>query len=166
MTGFGPFPGVPTNPTAQLARQVDGRSVCGVQVVGRVLEVSWQAGPDAAIAAAREVGAERVVGLGVAMNRAGVEVETVAFCASNGAPDVHGLCDAGLSGPAEVRATLDTERLAAALDATLSRDAGRYVCNAWLYRVTSALDVPVGFVHVPASGMTAERLLRGLASLC
>ena len=142
------------------------RSSWKVEVVGRVLPVSWQAGPDAASEAARQVGAQLVVGLGVAMQRGRVEVETVAVCQSDAKPDVDGVCDGGLEGPAEVRATLDCERLADALGAELSRDAGRYVCNAWLYRVTRALDVPVGFVHVPASGMTAERLLRGLASLC
>jgi pyrrolidone-carboxylate peptidase len=57
------------------------------------------------------------------------------------------------------------DRLARALGAVLSDDAGRYVCNAWLHRVASALDVPVGFVHVPAEGIAAERLLDGISAL-
>ena len=166
VTGFGPFPGVDDNPTAALARAVDGQHLGEVEVVGRVLPVSFARGPDLAISVAREVGAELVVGLGVAVKRSQVEVETVAVCAWSESPDVDGVCDAALSGPNEVRATLDTMRLADALGAGLSSDAGRYVCNAWLYRVTSALDVPVGFVHVPSEGMPVETLLRGLASLC
>jgi pyrrolidone-carboxylate peptidase len=56
-------------------------------------------------------------------------------------------------------------RLAEALGATCSDDAGGYVCNAWLHRVASTLAVPVGFVHVPAEGLPPDRLLHGLSAL-
>lgn len=166
VTGFGPFPGVEDNPTAALARAVDGQRIGEVELVGRVLRVSWAEGPDTAIAFARELEAEWVVGLGVATARHRVEVETIAVCEWRDRPDVDGICDGGLSGPPVVHATLDTAALASALDARLSDDAGRYVCNAWLYRVCHALEVPVGFVHVPSAGLSVERLLRGLAVLC
>ncbi len=61
---------------------------------------------------------------------------------------------------------MDVERLAAALGAGVSTDAGRYVCNAWLYQVAAALpDRLVGFVHVPPAGVELARLLAGVASL-
>lgn len=165
VTGFGSFPGVASNPTEAVARAVDGQVGPGFRVVGRVLPVAWARGPEAAIAAAREVDAALVVGLGVAMFRERVEVERVAWCVTDGAPDVDGCCEPGLVGPERVEATLDCARLAAALDAGLSDDPGRYVCNAWLYRVSAALDVPVGFVHVPAAGIEVDRLLRGIRAL-
>lgn len=165
VTGFSSFPGVDDNPTAHVARAVDGQRTAHVEVVGRVLPVAWERGPQAAIDAAREVEAQWVVGLGVAVTRSVVCVERRAVCVGNGSPDVDGACDAGLEGPEVVAATLDCARLAEALGAELSDDAGTYVCNAWLYRVTRALDVPVGFVHVPAEGIDVERLLRGLDSL-
>jgi pyroglutamyl-peptidase len=60
--------------------------------------------------------------------------------------------------PAELRVPADAVRLASAaratgIDARLSRDAGRYVCNAALYRTLRAArqDGPrlVAFVHIP-----------------
>lgn len=165
ITGFGSFPGVAVNPTEAVARAVDGAVVGGWRVVGRVLPVGWTEGPEAAIRAAREVDAALVVGLGVAVSRAGIEVETVAVRACDPRPDAFGVCDAELVGPDEVHATLDCGRLAEALGATLSTDAGRYVCNAWLYRVASELAVPVGFVHVPVGGVDPARLLAAVGAL-
>ena len=165
VTGFGPFPGVPTNPTDALVREVDGAVVSGVPVVGRVLPTSFVRGPDGAIAAARELGARLVVGLGVAVSRTAVCVERVGVWVGEGRADVDGSVATCLEGPETVLASLDVHRLASALGAELSDDAGRYVCNAWLYRVTRSLDVPVGFVHIPPSGITGARLLDGIRAL-
>lgn len=164
VTGFGPFPGVPHNPTAAVARTLDGREVAGRRVVGRVLPVSFARAPALTVRLARELGAELVLGLGVATQRAGLEVECVArrVCGDN--VDVDGLTGE-LAGPEQVPATLDVERLAEALGARLSSDAGQYVCNAWLYEVAGALDVPVGFLHVPPAGVDPEALLAGLEAL-
>jgi pyroglutamyl-peptidase len=165
VTGFGSFPGVPENPTARLARAVDGARIGEATVIGRVLPVSYARGPALAIELAREHGVALVVGTGVAVTRPGVTVETVGRRVLEGACDVDGASLCGLSDDELVAATLDVRRLAAALGATLSDDAGRYVCNAWLHRVASELAVPVGFVHVPAEGIDAERLLDGISAL-
>ncbi|MCB9683688.1 MAG: hypothetical protein H6735_01445 [Alphaproteobacteria bacterium] len=165
VTGFGPFPGVPDNPSGRLARSVDGARLGGALVTGIELPVHWTEGPEGAVRVARELDAALVVGLGVAVGRAGVHVERRAVRVEVGRPDARGDVVARLSGPPEVRATLDTRRLAHALGARLSDDAGRYVCNAWLYRVASALEVPVGFVHLPAEGLARHRLLSGLRAM-
>ncbi|MBX2802673.1 MAG: hypothetical protein KTR31_33645 [Myxococcales bacterium] len=164
VTGFGPFLDVTDNPSAALARAVDGCTVAGRSVVGRVLPVSFARGPDEAIRLAREEQAVLVVGLGVA-RRTEVCVERVGQRVSAQTPDVDGAQSSLLDGPEVVPASLDVQRLSSALGARISDDAGRYVCNAWLYRVTLALDVPVGFVHVPPEGMDAQRLLDGIASI-
>lgn len=165
ITGFGAFPGVTDNPTVVLARAVQGVVVAGHPVVSEVLPVTWQGGPQRAIALARAQNAVLVVGLGVAMDRSQVCVETVATQQDWARPDASGGLPPTCDGPPWVSATLDCERLALALEAQLSNDAGRYVCNAWLYQVTQALDCPVGFVHVPSGGLAPSLLFRGIEAL-
>jgi pyroglutamyl-peptidase len=166
VTGFGAFPGVDDNPSARLAAAVDGRVVRGVPIVGRVLAVRWRAGPEEAVAIARSLGARLVLGLGVAGGRVAPEVETLAVRAVDGRPDAAGEAHDLPEGPPRVAATIDAPKLAAALGVGTSVDAGQYVCNAWLYQVTLGLPgIPVGFVHVPLSGLDVDALLRGLASL-
>lgn len=165
VTGFGPFLAVEDNPSGRLAEAMDGRVVAGVPIVGRRLPVSYGRGPSEAIAAAAEVGASLVIGLGVAQTASRVRVERWATPACSDVPDVDGVCSAQLGSCDRVRSTVDVVALAAALDAELSTDAGTYVCNAWLYRTVLALDVPVGFVHIPSVGMTPQTLLRGISAL-
>ncbi len=166
VTGFGPFPSVAVNPTAAVAQAVDGAVVAGgVPVLGRVLPVSFARGPDLAVALAREHDAQLVVGLGVARRRSGVWVERRGVRVERSTVDVDGSDVCLLDGPDRVIATLDVDRFARILGAEVSDDAGRYVCNAWLYRVAQALPVPVGFVHVPAEGIEPTRLLDGIAAL-
>lgn len=165
ITGFGAFPGVPRNPSAELVRALEGRRLGEHTLHPLVIPVSWTRGPECTVAAARELGAGLVVGVGVAMERPTVTVERRARCRWSASPDADGLACDGLEGPADVPATLDVERLAEALGAGLSEDAGDYVCNTWLYRVSQALEVPVGFVHVPAHGLEPERLIDGVRAL-
>ncbi|MEQ1506287.1 MAG: hypothetical protein ABMB14_28910 [Myxococcota bacterium] len=168
VTGFGPFPGVPYNPTTSLAIAIDGLELDGLRFVGRVIPVTWQSGPDAAIAHAGAVGADAVVGTGVAP-RPVLCVERVAVRVEVGRPDAAGATGPDRDArdrdalPLAVYATLDPVRLADALGATLSDDAGRYVCNQWLYRVAAALPVPVGFVHVTPRGLPSEQLAAAIA---
>lgn len=165
VTGFGPFPGMSDNPTARLVRALDGLQIGRATVIGRVLPVSYRRGPEQAVRLARDHRAVLVVGTGVAASRANVCVERLAVRVAVGRPDVDGAVDTGLSGADEVHASLDTAALARALGAVASDDAGRYVCNAWLHHVASALDVPVGFVHVPAAGIPVERMVDGIRAL-
>lgn len=170
VTGFGAFPGVPINPTEALARRLDGQQIAGHPIVGRVLPVSFQRGPDEAIRLARAHDVALVLGLGVATPRGEVCVESRGVRIARSRRDVDGhdrpLPDTLLvEGPEIVAASVDVDCLATALEATVSDDAGRYVCNAWLYRVAHALDVPVGFVHVPTAGVALDRLCRGIAAL-
>jgi len=165
VTGFGPFEGVDDNPSGALARAIDGRRAAGETVVGRVLPVSFHRGPEQTLEIAHLLQPRLVLGLGVAMQRTRVQVEWVARCEVGDRPDVDGERPESLDGPAEVRSTLDVRALARAMGVGTSGDAGAYVCNAWLYRVASGLDVPVGFVHLPPEGLDPERLLAGLAAL-
>ncbi len=165
VTGFGPFLDVTDNPSGRLAASVDGAEVNGWRVVGVVLPVSYSRGVTRTIATARAYRAGLVVGLGVDDSRDGVYVEQVSYAGGDGIlSDVDGVVRDPADG--ERRATVDPRRLADAIGAQLSDDPGRYVCNGWLYDVSGALpDVPVGFVHMPPSGLARQRLLDGLAAL-
>jgi pyrrolidone-carboxylate peptidase len=166
VTGFDAFPGVVTNPSAAVARGVEGREVHGIPIVGRVLPVRWRVGPEQAIAWARELDARLVIGLGVAAARVEPEVETIAVAEVDGRPDANGEALDLPRGPASVLATIDAATFARAMGFATSADAGKYVCNAWLYQVSIALaGTPVGFVHMPIAGIEVDVLLRGLAAL-
>jgi pyrrolidone-carboxylate peptidase len=69
-------------------------------------------------------------------------------------------------GPDEVFTTVDAVTLADAIGGEITDDPGRYVCNAWVYRVSrSAQGRVVGFVHVPPEGMDSEALLKAIGRL-
>jgi len=138
---------------------VDGARFGSHEILGVVLPVSYERGPAETLRLARAHAVDMVLGFGVAADRPGVCVERRAVQVDVGRPDVDGCCAATGPGPAVIHATLEVESLAGALGATVSEDAGTYVCNAWLYAVSRALDVPVGFVHVPMVGLSAEVLL-------
>lgn len=169
--GFGPFLEIADNPAAALARAVDG-AMAGLPVVGRVMTVSYARSLQETVDLVEELDPVLVLGVGVAANRTQVCVERIGRQAPRvGRPDVDGqqwlLSDSERLAPAELLATLDVQALARSVGGIVSDDAGRYVCNAWLYRVLHALGStrPVGFVHLPPQGLAPERLLAGLETL-
>lgn len=179
VTGFGPFLEVRDNPAARAARAVDGALIpwgAGeARVVGRIIPVSYARGPAATMGLARRWRAHAIVGLGVARGRAQIAVERLGRRAPlSDSADVDGvrLDDLEPGGPEIVAATGAVDALARALGALVSEDAGGYVCNAWLYRVTRAcerlaspLQPSVVFVHVPDQGVESERLIGALPTL-
>lgn len=166
LTGFGPFLDVDDNPSAGIVRALHGRRIVGETVVGEVLPVSYERAPARTIALARALSPRLVLGLGVARGRDEASVECVGRRVVGATPDVDDRLPAALAdGPDEVPASIDVRHLAEALGASLSTDAGRYVCNAWLYRVAGALRVPVGFVHVPLEGVPVDTLQAAVTSL-
>lgn len=162
--GFGPFLDVADNPAAALARALDGRTMDGVRVVGRVMPVSYRRSAAETLAAAAELGCDRVLGVGVARGRPAAMVERLGHFGDGGRdPDVdgdHG--DPRLDGAPVVVG--EAEALAAALGVGVSDDAGRYVCNGWIRRVVPVVGRPAAFLHVPGHGFDPERLLRGLVA--
>lgn len=168
VTGFGPFLDVTDNPSGRVARAVDGRVVNGLTLVGRELPVTFDGGPAAAVAHAREHDARVVVGLGVDRRTRTVDIETRAYNLGAGA-DTSGRTVGTLEpgGPPIVFSNVDAVAFAAALGGRVDDDAGRYVCNAWLYRVGRALlpDRRVVFVHVPHEGLDPERLVTAIGAV-
>jgi pyroglutamyl-peptidase len=167
VTGFGPFPGVPDNPTARLVRGLDGRSYGGAAVRAAVLDVSYDRAARQVRAAVAAGGWPRLVlHFGVAVGATGVRVEARAVNRKEAAvADVDGELGAAASiDPARpldaaLVTAVDVAGLVAALNASgisagPSDDAGRYVCNATYFQslawfAAEGAAVPCVFVHVP-----------------
>ncbi len=160
VTGFGPFPGVPTNPTLAMLRLLDTDGVDGVDLAFARLPVTF-AGVGPALREAARHRPDAVLLLGLAKGRAILNVETLARNVVGPAtPDTDGIVPAASAlvegAPATRAATWSAITVLAALheaghEATLSEDAGDYVCNAALYHALGDDLAPViGFLHVPA----------------
>jgi len=153
VTGFGPFAGIPDNPSEHLAR-TSGRSCV-------TLEVSFEA-VEAFLESLRADPVERLIMVGVAASAKRMRVETVARNWIDPRPDVRGL----IRGPAPIDPT-GPEGLASRLAACpggphweVSADAGAYLCNFLLYRSLQRLSCPAGFVHIPPFEVLPEPLQR------
>lgn len=186
LTYFGPFPGVPVNPTVALAEgavRALNTARPDLRVVARELPVSYDGSSAALRAALQDVQPDALISLGVAVGRDVVSLEQVAInLDSAGIEDNDGdrRCDEPIVPDGReayfsslpVRASF--ERLHAAGEPVeISYTAGTYVCNHVFYegqRISRelGLSIPAGFVHVPATcadgeeapedtGMTAHR---------
>ena len=77
VTGFGPFPGAPTNPTLDMLRRLEADGVAGVDLAFARLPVTF-AGVGPALRKAARCRPDAVLLLGLARSRAVLNVETVA----------------------------------------------------------------------------------------
>ena len=178
VTAFGPFPGAPHNPSAEILADLErhwrGRfSRMGVKLVTSVLPVVHAIGPLIDACVAREK-PDAIVHLGLAGRRRNVTVETRARnMVSTLKPDARGAFAARRSHAAGARASLpaawDAALLVARLretgvDAARSNDAGDYVCNAALWRSLETEAAPAVFIHAPKKSRVApSELARALA---
>ncbi|MCJ2114885.1 peptidase C15 [Methylobacterium sp. E-025] len=160
ITGFGPFPGMPRNPSAALARRLERssrlRSALGRALRVRVLDTTYDAIGTQLVPTLAQAPAA-VLMLGVASRAKRIRVEARACNrASRFYPDASGRPSAHLTldpdGPPARRAFVAPQALAImrrhGLAAGRSRDAGRYLCNASYFRAL-AEPCPVLFVHIP-----------------
>jgi pyroglutamyl-peptidase len=171
VTGFESFGPHAINPSADVAKALDGRRFGRGVVRGVVLPVQHARAWAALAPLLAELDPLAVVHFGLAAGRARIALERVALnIMDHDLPDADGHraqdepCVAG--GPPACFSTLP---LRAALDALttagvpayISSTAGTYLCNFVLYRTLHALQererpTPAGFVHVPlAASMVA-----------
>jgi pyroglutamyl-peptidase len=163
VTGFEPFGGYASNPSADIARALDGRRIAGVPVVGRVLPVDMARLDGALATALRGITPAAVILLGLAPGEAVIRLERVALnLADFSIPDNAGIRARDLAIDARAGAALwsrlplraiAAELLAAGIPARLSETAGTYLCNAVMYRALARLPARVrcGFIHLPLS---------------
>lgn len=161
VTGFEPFGGHGLNPSAELARRIDGSTIGGIPIVGRILPVDIERIDGAVAAVLREIDPVAVINLGLAAGEPVVRLERVALnLAAFEIPDNAGrlIEDRALedAGEAALWSRLDLAGIRRALlgqgiPARLSSTAGNYLCNAAMYRFLRAVPppVPCGFIHIP-----------------
>lgn len=181
VTGFGPFPGAPENPTGPLVTALGdeppeafGASALRVAVLKTEYRASWATLRRLYASFAPDV----VVHFGLAARSESIRIECLAL---NGLdptkPDAIGNAPSSVvrAGAETLLSTFPVNAIErtlkrAGLPVTLSNDAGKYVCNATLYRSLHAAPAgrSVGLIHVPligAGGVTFERLYAGARAL-
>jgi pyroglutamyl-peptidase len=161
LTGFPRFADVERNPSEQIVSALDGATIGGIEVVGRMLPVSAERTPGAVRAAIAETAPRLALMLGVAPGRAGLSVERTAVNLfdfpspdNDGAQPVDVAIEAGA--PVAYFATLPLRRIveawrAAGIPGYVSESAGLYLCNAAMYsalHATAAGGPAAGFLHL------------------
>jgi pyroglutamyl-peptidase len=160
VTGFGPFPGIAHNPSAEIARRVAAsprwrRHAVAAQAL--ILPTTYAALDETLEPALRRETPDAVLMIGVAGRSARVRIEARAVNRANILlPDAAGQCPSRLTlldghcvrrsrgNPARLRTLVGQHRIAC----SISRDAGRYLCNAAYFRAL-ATPLPVIFVYIP-----------------
>jgi pyroglutamyl-peptidase len=164
VTGFGPFPRMPRNPSAALARQVAASPhwrLAGVEVTCRILTTAYATLPTELDPLLAE-GPDAVLLIGVAGRETRIRVEARGTSRRSALfPDVAGERAGAASGLHQRWTRLAPEKALRALrrqrlPSRVSRDAGRYLCNASYYRAL-ALPCPVLFIHIPKPPRLARR---------
>jgi pyroglutamyl-peptidase len=182
VTGFGPFPGAPFNPTMPLVdrlAELRRPALDGVALTGHIFHVTFQTVDRELPELIAKLRPQALLMFGLASRTSYLRIETRARNAvTTHLPDadgnraqnssiVHG-ADARLFGPHST--LLLRAGRATGIDARPSRDAGTYLCNYLSWRAIEATQKPDGpalaqFVHVPllandkASGITLEQLV-------
>ena len=166
VTGFGPFPGAPFNPTAPLVKRLARLrrpGLADVKIIPHVFPTSYAAvDHDLPRLLARHK-PDALLMFGLAPRARMMRVETRARNSTLLLPDVSGAVRPHHSivpdGPAAIALPTPARHLLAAARAArvpvaLSRDAGRYLCNYLCWRAAETAAKPgepaiAAFVHVP-----------------
>jgi pyroglutamyl-peptidase len=165
--GFGPFPGARKNPSGALARRLGRRKFVGTRIAAEVLPTTYAAVAKALPALIARRRPDIVLFFGLARRADCLRIETRAVNAQSTLhPDAAGFvprrrpiapgAPRRLAARASVRRLVDAAR-SAQVPVKVSRNAGRYVCNAALF---TCLDLArksgrpkrVAFVHIPKPG--------------
>jgi pyroglutamyl-peptidase len=164
VTGFEPFAGLASNPSALILPELAGMVASGIRVETAELPVSLDRGPRMLVDLLTRLRPRFVMMAGLAAGSASVRVETVAVnVAAFRVADNDGLeaADRRLDpdGPDARRATWDAAAVVAAIEAAgvpvrQSFHAGTHLCNAVLYSALGRLEsvrpsAPCGFLHLP-----------------
>jgi pyroglutamyl-peptidase len=180
VTGFGPFPGTPFNPTGALVQRLIRTrrpSLADVKIVSHVFATSYTAVDRELPMLIAKHQPDVLLMFGLAPRARGIRVETRARNTVTFLPDAAGTCarrNAIAPGkPQSVCLPTPARSLVAALRHTtwpvaLSRDAGRYLCNYLCWRATELASGDIGpglaaFIHVPPARRGARR--RGVKNL-
>ena len=166
ITGFGPFPGAPFNPTTPLVKrltQLRRPALDDVTLTGHIFHVTYQTVDREFPKLIAQLSPHALLMFGLAARTAHLRIETRARNAvTTHLPDADGNRAQAASivrGANAIPFGAHTGNLlnaarATGIDARLSRDAGAYLCNYLSWRAVEATQQPGGpalasFIHVP-----------------
>ena len=171
VTGFGPFPGAPLNPSARvvtiLATKMRRFARAGIVLETCILPVTIDA-PDALDAQIARSTPDVMLHLGVAGRRRVISVETRAINRiSTLHPDARGrFAQRGTlrAKGASLTTKWNNVHVANALRgqgfaAARSIDAGTYICNAVFFHALSCHAMPALFIHIPSARRIAPKTI-------
>lgn len=164
VTGFEPYGGRTINPSAALARALDGARIGALTVVGRTLPVALAGLAERLERWLDELDPALVVALGlwpgepmIRLERFGINLADFEIADNAGARAEDAAIIA--SGTTALAATLPLRAIERALldqgiPVRLSNTAGTYLCNATLYTLLHSIErrgrcTPCGFIHLP-----------------
>lgn len=180
VTGFGPFPGAPFNPTGTLVKSL-GRLVTprGTRVIPHVFQTSYASVDRELPALLRKYRPVALLMFGLAAQTPYLRIETRARNIHSQLADVDGVVRATHAiapGRTETRPLPTLARRlfgsarVARVPAVISNDAGEYLCNYLCWQAAKAARKPGGplvaaFIHVPEGSNAAHLLRAGRAFL-
>ena len=174
VTGFGPFPGAPFNPTGPLVQRLARLrrpALAGVTIVPHIFPTSYATVDRDLPRLIAKHKPDALLMFGLATRARTLQIETRARNALALLPDASGTSLRRTTivpgKPAAMTMPAPTQRLLAAIHTTgvpavLSRDAGRYLCNYLCWRAAEAAAKTGGphlavFVHVPKIARGPQR---------
>ena len=166
VTGFGPFPGAPFNPTgllAQRATRARRPALADVKIVTHIFPTSYAAVDRELPSLIAKHKPDALLMFGLAPRASALRVETRARNTLALLPDAGGASlgrwTIAIGKPASIKLRTPDRALLAVLRglrprATLSRDAGRYLCNYLCWRASETASISTRprfttFIHVP-----------------
>ncbi len=166
VTGFGPFPGTPDNPSEYLIHSIEQGQIRiphGISVTTAILPTSWSKVPDAISRIHAGHRPDIALHFGVAEQTRGYRIERQARNQTERVPDADGDLPRRpyiqRRGPSRFRSSLPTVRImlrlrALGLPASLSDNAGSYLCNKLFYLSLCSGQQATApgsalFVHIP-----------------
>ena len=171
ITGFGPFPGAPYNPTIRLVERLTRMrrpALAEVAIIGHVFETSYAAVDRDLPALIAQHKADALLMFGLAARTKYIRIETRARNALALLPDASGAVlrrsVIAPGRPLDRMMPAPQQRLLAAarnagVPVRLSRDAGRYLCNYICWRASEVAGPRLAaFVHVPLVRRNAQPL--------
>ncbi len=163
LTGFEAYGGYAVNPSAEIARALDGAEIAGARISGRILPVVHAGIADRIAALIDETAPKAVICLGLDPGEWAIRLERVAAnaldfeIADNAGeilqrPVVEGGVET-LDSTLPLR-TIEDRLRQAGIPVRDSDNAGRFLCNALMYLAISACarrdpPPPCGFIHLP-----------------
>ncbi len=165
VTGFEPFLSFTVNPTMKIVEELNGKCIGDFQIVGKTMTVDFKSSGNQLISLLKDIKPDAVISLGLAGGRTKITPERIAINIKDGEADNEGHAPRDEviqpDGPVAYLSTLPIRSMVEKLNelgfpASISNTAGTYLCNNVMYEGLhyinkNNLDIPSGFIHIPAS---------------